>query len=231
MKIKVFVRHCNFSSNSVGKNKPDWFSREKCWDSLKSTSDENTEINVMFDGEPNKEHFLYDPSEGYNLICKYGGNDGKSFLNLLEYVYEQDIDDDTILYFLEDDYIHRSGWTNILREGFEYIGVDYITLYDHKDKYFLPMYDDLQSKIIATPSIHWRTVPSTTNTYAMLAKTFKKHYSIHREYCDLEKGYTRDHDKFLRLWNEGSHLVSCIPGYSTHCEVEYLSPCVDWSKI
>ena len=44
MKIKVFVRHCNFSSNSVGKNKPDWFSREKCWDSLKSTSDENTEI-------------------------------------------------------------------------------------------------------------------------------------------------------------------------------------------
>ena len=116
MKIKVFVRHCNFSSNSVGKNKPDWFSREKCWDSLKSTSDENTEINVMFDGEPNKEHFLYNPSEGYNLICKHGGNDGKSFLNLLEYVYEQDIDDDTILYFLEDDYIHRSGWTDILRE-------------------------------------------------------------------------------------------------------------------
>jgi hypothetical protein len=65
----------------------------------------------------------------------------------------------------------------------------------------------------------------------MKAKTFKQHYSIHKEYCDLVKGYTRDHDKFLRLWNEGSHLISCIHGYSTHCEVEYLSPCVDWSKI
>ena len=26
MKIKIFVRHCNFSSNSVGKNRPEWFS-------------------------------------------------------------------------------------------------------------------------------------------------------------------------------------------------------------
>jgi hypothetical protein len=231
MKIKVFVRHCNFSSNSVGKNKPSWFSREKCWNNLLNTSDENTEINVMFDGEPNEEHFLSKPSEGYNLICKQGGNDGQSFFNLLEYVYDQDIDDDTILYFLEDDYIHQPGWTNILREGFDHIGVDYITLYDHKDKYFLPMYNDLQSKILATPTIHWRTIPSTTNTYAMKAKTFKQHYNIHKEYCDLVKGYTRDHDKFLRLWNEGSHLISCIPGYSTYCEVEYLSPCVDWSKI
>ncbi len=231
MKIKVFVRHCNFSSNSAHKNRPEWFSREKCWNNLKQTIDSDTEINVIFDGKPNEEHFLSKSSKGYNLVCKQGGNDGQSFLNLLEYVYEQDIDDETILYFLEDDYIHKPGWTNILREGFDYIGVDYITLYDHYDKYFLPMYNDLQSKILATFSTHWRTIPSTTNTYAMKAKTFKKHYNIHREYCDLVKGYTRDHDKFLRLWNEGSHLISCVPGYSTHCEVEYLSPCIDWSEI
>jgi hypothetical protein len=229
--IKVFQRHCLFSSNSEHKQRPEWFDREKCWNNLLNTSDENTEINVIFDGELNKEHFLSRSSEGYNLICKQGGNDGNSFLNLLDYVYEQNIDNDIILYFLEDDYIHRPGWTNILREGFEYIGVDYITLYDHNDKYFLPMYNDLQSKIIATPSAHWRTIPSTTNTYAMKAKTFKQHYNIHKEYCDLVKGYTRDHDKFLRLWSEGSHLISCIPGYSTHCETEYLSPCIDWSKI
>ena len=229
--IKVFQRHCNVSSNSIGKNRPEWFSREKCWENLKLTSDSNTEINVIFDGTPSKDHFLYNNESGYNLICMPGGNDAKSFLNLLEHVYNQNIDDNTILYFLEDDYIHQSGWTNILREGFEYIGIDYITLYDHNDKYFLPMYDELQSKVIATPSIHWRTVPSTTNTYAMLAKTFKMHYNIHKVYCDLEKGYTRDHDKFLKLWNEGSHLISCIPGYSTHCETEYLSPVIDWSKI
>jgi glycosyltransferase involved in cell wall biosynthesis len=231
VKIKVFVRHCNFSSNSVGKNRPEWFSREKCWNNLLETSDENTEVTAIFDGEPKTEHFLHNDTRNYKLVCKHGGTDGHSFLNLLEYVHEQNIEDDTILYFVEDDFYHKPGWVNILREGFEYIGADYITLYDHNDKYFLPMYNDLQSKIIATPSIHWRTTPSTTNTYAMLYQTFKKHYNIHKEYCDLQKGFTRDHDKFIRLWNEGSNLISCLPGYSTHCETEYLSPCIDWSKI
>ena len=231
MKIKIFVRHCNSSSNSVGKSRPEWFSRKKCWDNLLTTSDKDTDITVMFDGEPNEDHFLYSDNRNYTLVKKYGGNDGQSFLNLVEHVYEQNIDDDTILYFVEDDFYHKPGWTNIMREGFEYIGVDYITLYDHADKYFLQMYESLQSKIIATPSTHWRTTPSTTNTYAMLAKTFKKHYNIHKEYCDLVKGYTRDHDKFTKLWEIGSNLVSCIPGYSTHCETEYLSPCINWSKI
>jgi glycosyltransferase involved in cell wall biosynthesis len=231
MKIKIFVRHCNSSSNSVGKSRPEWFSRKKCWDNLLTTSDKDTDITVMFDGEPNEEHFLYNDTRNYILVKKYGGNDGQSFLNLVEYVYEQNIDDDTILYFVEDDFYHKPEWTDIMREGFEYIGVDYMTLYDHADKYFLPMYESLQSKIIATPSIHWRTTPSTTNTYAMLAKTFKKHYNIHVEYCDLVKGYTRDHDKFIKLWEIGSNLVSCIPGYSTHCETEYLSPCIKWNKI
>jgi glycosyltransferase involved in cell wall biosynthesis len=231
MKIKIFVRHCNSSSNSIGKSRPEWFSRKKCWDNLLTTIDKDTDVTVMFDGEPNEEHFLYNDTRNYTLVKKYGGNDGQSFLNLVEYVYEQNIDDNTVLYFVEDDYYHKPGWTNVMREGFEYIGVDYITLYDHADKYFLPMYNDLQSKIIATPSSHWRTTPSTTNTYAMLAKTFRKHYNIHKEYCDLEKGYTRDHDKFMKLWEIGSNLISCIPGYSTHCETEYLSPCTDWSKI
>lgn len=229
--IEIFVRHCNFSSNSVGKTRPNWFSRESCWSNLKKTADANTNITVLFDGKPEQSHFLYKEQSDCSFISKEGGNDAKSFLNLLEYVYDLNLPDNTILYFLEDDYYHRPGWTDILREGFEFIGVDYITLYDHSDKYFLPMYDSLQSKVIATPNIHWRTTPSTTNTYAMLSKTFKKHYTIHKEYCDLSQGYTRDHDKFIRLWNEGSNLVSCIPGYSTHCESEYLSPCLNWSNI
>ncbi len=89
MKIKVFVRHCNFSSNSVGKNRPEWFSREKCWDNLKLTSDKDTEIIVMFDGKPNEEHFLSKDKEGYNLVCKYGGTDGHSFPSLTPSVTHQ----------------------------------------------------------------------------------------------------------------------------------------------
>jgi len=230
MKIKVFVRHCNISANSANKPRPNWYSREKCWNNLNETIDQDTSITVLFDGTPNESHFLYD-REDIDIVCLPGGNDAKSFLNLLEYVKDLNLDDDTIIYFLEDDFIHRPAWTNILREGFRYIGSDYITLYDHSDKYNESMYGNLQSKILVTPSIHWRTTPSTTNTYAMLSKTLNKHYDIHVEYCDLNKGVTQDHAKFTRLWNEGSHLISCIPGYSTHCELEWLSPIINWEDI
>ena len=93
------------------------------------------------------------------------------------------------------------------------------------------MYEDLQSKIIATSSVHWRTTPSTTNTYACKLKTLKKHFDIHVQYCDLIEKWTKDHDKFTHLWNIGSNLISCIPGYSTHGETAWLTPLTDWSTI
>lgn len=229
MKIKIFVRHCNISANSINKPRPNWYSREKCWNNLCNTIDQDTTVTVLFDGFPDESHFLYGTDA--DIICMPAGNDAKSFMNLLEYVKGLNLPDDTIIYFLEDDFYHRPGWTNILREGFQYIGVDYITLYDHSDKYNQTMYGDLQSKILVTPSTHWRTTPSTTNTYAMLSETLNKHYNIHTEYCDLSRGITKDHDKFTRLWKEGSNLISCIPGYSTHCENEWLSPIIKWDEI
>ena len=154
-----------------------------------------------------------------------------SILNLLEYVERQEFEDDTILYFLEDDYLHKPGWVSIMREGFDYLNNEYLTLYDHKDKYTLPMYSELQSRITITPSVHWRTTPSTTNTYAMLAKTFRYHIKIHKQFCDLRQGNTWDHFKFKKLWSIGSSLVSCVPGYSTHCDGVGLSPVINWQEI
>jgi hypothetical protein len=229
--IYIFQRHCNFSSNSTGKVRPDWFSREGCFKNLVTTIDgrKDVELTIMFDGKPTQDHFIN--NYNYNKVLQEGGTDGHSFLNVVDYVKDLNLKDTDIVYFLEDDYMHVPGWVDIMKEGFTEIMVDYITLYDHKDKYFLPGYDSLQSKIIATSSIHWRTAPSTTNTYACRFKTFLEHIDIHRNYCDLQKGYTRDHDKFLKLWEVGSNLVSCIPGYSTHVETPYLSPVVDWEKI
>jgi hypothetical protein len=231
MKIKIFVRHCNFSANSATKNRPEWFSRELCWKNLKNTIDNNTEITVLFDGEPNKDHFLNNDKEGYNLVCMPAGNDAKSFLNLLEYIQTLSFDDTDIIYFLEDDFIHKPNWCNILREGFDYIDTDYITLYDHNDKYFYSMYQDLTSKILCTPSTHWKSIPNTTNTYASLAPTLLKDIDIHLQYCDLIGKCTRDFDKFNHLEKIGRTLINPIPGYSTHCEPEFLSPLVDWEKI
>lgn len=229
--IRIFQRHCNFSTQSAHKPRPEWFDREKIFDSFISTLDERVDYTAFHDSGNGtiKDHFLQ--SKNVNKVSMLGGNDAQSFLNVLNYVVKQNYDDNDIIYFLEDDYLHRVGWVDVMLEGFEYIGADYYTLYDHPDKYFLSMYGNLQSKIIVTPLTHWRTTPSTTNTYACKFETLKKHLDIHIQYCDLVEKWTKDHDKFTHLWQVGSNLISCMPGYSTHVEGNMLSPLIDWSKI
>ena len=229
--IRVFQRHCNFSTQSANKPRPDWFDREKIFDKLISTLDNRVAYTAFHDSGNGsiEEHFL--DNKDVNKISMHGGNDAQAFLNLLNYVKDQSYDSNDIIYFLEDDYLHRDGWIDILQEGFDMIGADYYTLYDHPDKYFLPMYENLQSKVIATKNVHWRTTPSTTNTYACRYSTLMNHFDIHVKYCDLVEKWTKDHVKFTELWEKGSNLLSCIPGYSTHVEGNMLSPVIEWSKL
>lgn len=234
--IEIFIRHCNYSANSINKQRPEWYSKEKCWGKMLEADNKLINITVCFDDQPNENHFLrnwnyYSEKYGFKMVTMVGGDDARSFLNVLNYIEKQNLDPNTIIYILEDDYLHAPNWENILLEAFEYINADYVTLYDHPDKYFLPMYSGLQSGVYPSPSCHWRTTPSTTNTYACKFETLLKHIEIHKQFCDLEKGYTRDHDKFTHLWSIGSNLISSIPGYVTHCESQFLSPIVDWSKI
>jgi len=50
MKIKIFVRHCKFSSNSAHKNnRLHYFTREGCFNNLLNTIDSDCEVTVSFD--------------------------------------------------------------------------------------------------------------------------------------------------------------------------------------
>lgn len=229
-KIEVFIRHCYYSQASVHKKRPPGFSHEKCHENLWETANlELVNFTFILDTHfaQSKRHFLYEQKQ-FPLIEIDAGEEGKSFLFLLEYVLTQKFSDDTILYFLEDDYLHRQRWAEVLLEGFTLPEADYITLFDHRDKYFLEMYQELNAKLFTTKTCHWRTTPSTTNTYAMRMGTLKKDLSTHRKYSENHK-ISRDHEKFLDLAKQGRKLLSPIPGWSTHCETDYLSPCIDWS--
>lgn len=230
--IEVFVRHCHYSQASAHKERFANFSRERCLENLLLTLEGQKKVNVTFFLDTSRsgqqKHFVYE-QQRYPVIEYKAGSEAASFLLMLEHVHSQKFSTDTILYFLEDDYLHRPLWPQILREAFTLPGIDYVTLYDHRDKYFFPEYAELRSKIFHTASCHWRTTPSTTNTYAMLSKTLEKHIDLHRCYS-LGRTITADHDKFSKLAEEGAVLISSIPGFSTHAEPKYASACTDWES-
>lgn len=229
--IHVFIRHCLFSSASAHKERMRGFSRKRCYENLLQTlDDKDVHLTFFLDGcEENPSHFLKEQTR-FPVIGIQAGNEAASFLAMLDYVLQQDLDSKAIVYFLEDDYLHRPQWTKILHEGFTLRHIDYVTLYDHKDKYFFPEYHHLTSRIFHTQSCHWRTTPSTTNTYAMRFKTLKRDEAIHRGFS-INRKITADHDKFCALSKEGAVLISSIPGWSTHVEPEYASPCMDWERL
>lgn len=223
-RIEVVMRMCPDSTEPInGGGRPSWFSKRACFDQLFKTKDEFTTITVLFDG-PIEGHWI--TTYPVKIFQIQGGTDEASIVQQLSYMRSLNISDDTILYSLEDDYVHRNGWPDILREGFSAsLPFDYVTLYDHRDKYTLGMYTSLVSKIAISNSVHWRTTPSTTNTWSCLFKTFCEDFEVFMVFKNL------DHTKFLELGRRGRLLGSCLPGWSTHAHPEHLSPCIDWSSL
>ncbi len=229
--VEVFVRHCYFSLISQHKKRWLEFSREKCHQNLLDTIDlKRANLTFFLDtARKNGSHFL-EQETNFPIHRISEGTEAGSFLRLLDYVESLRLKPDTLLYFVEDDYIHRPGWLDVLLEGMQLPHVDYATLYDHKDKYFLPMYNTLTSKIFVSPTCHWRTVPSTTHTFAVRWKTLQKDIAVHRKYSEGRE-ISQDHEKFSFLTQRGTTLVSPMPGWSTHAEIEFASPCIDWEAL
>jgi hypothetical protein len=101
--IHLFQLHCNFSELSQNKLRPGWFNREKLFDSLMTTLDKRVEFTAFHDSGNGEieDHFLQ--NKEVSKISQKGGSGAHSFLNLLNYVVEQNYDDDDIIYFLEDE--------------------------------------------------------------------------------------------------------------------------------
>ena len=223
-KVEIFARHCMISDASCRKKRPPGFSHEKCFENFLGTLD-RSKANVTFvldaaKGDP-KTHFLSrHPDE--KVITIEAGTEAISFLKLLDIIAQEPIHPDSVVYIVEDDYLHSPGWIDLLLEGFS-LPADYVTLYDHRDKYFLPMYQNLQSRIWVAKSCHWRSVPSTTNTFAARYGTLMADLAEHRRFS--RKGpITRDHQKFLCLGRRGRVVISPMPGASTHADAEFASP-------
>jgi hypothetical protein len=232
--IEVFIRHCYYSKlqELPDRTRPSWFNKIKVFENFKNTLNPNlinyTIVYDEFYGSIDKT-FLAKEKNVEIIKC---GNECDSFLKTLEIIQSRNLSDDTIVYLLEDDYLHRPGWSEVMLEGFE-INSHYLTLYDFD--FFIAK--GWLCEIFTTPSSHWRAVPATTNTFACKYKTLIEDIEIQKEYSIYgiremdEYSYSRDYNKFWELQKQERYLISPMPGWSTHCDENHISPIIDWKKV
>ena len=150
------------------------------------------------------------------------GNSG-SFLFAMDLALQ--FKDDQKVYLVEDDYLHHPGGPRFLLEGLQ--RADYVSLYDHADKYLQRSPNPLVSaggentKVILTASSHWKFTNSTTMTFAVRTGTLKADQDIFRSHCS--RNSPADYYLFRQLAQKGRTLITPIPGRSTHCD-EYPAP-------
>jgi hypothetical protein len=144
--------------------------------------------------------------------------------------------EDQVIYFVEDDYLHLPGSREVLLEG---IGVaDYVSLYDHKDKYinanaggpnpFIEYGGEL-TRVVRTSSTHWKLSNSTTMTFATTVKVLREDQYIWNSHT--QESYPNEFQAFLQLARKSRRLVTPVPSYATHCEPAFAAPGVDWASV
>ena len=126
-------------------------------------------------------------------------------------------DDSALVYFVEDDYLHLPHAPTLLREGAA--AAEYVTLYDHPDKYRLEYCFGEVSKVVRTRSSHWRYTVSTCLTFASTAGQLRRDQALWLDFAGgrLVKG----HETFCELSRRGRRVAVCIPGAACHTDLTY----------
>jgi hypothetical protein len=144
------------------------------------------------------------------------GNAGSLMLTL-ELALEECADDEPF-YVCEDDYLHLDKAPDLIVEGVR--RAEYVTLYDHPDKYTRDYDGGEISKVIKTASSHWRYTASTCMTFASKPKILKEDLAIWKEFT--EGDHPHDHFIFQKLAKEKRRrLAVCIPGAACHTDLTY----------
>jgi len=172
--------------------------------------------------------------ETYNFLCSHIDSskifrtclsNAGAFMYSLKFAIHNFHNDEKI-YFAKDDYVYRENAPQIIEEGLD-VG-DYSSAYDHPDKY-INHYEGGPNPFIAnggetiivkiSKSSHWKITNSCCMTFAAKVGTHKNDLEIFKRHCSTTHPY--DFEIFIDLKNcNNRNLVSCIPGVSTHGEMQ-----------
>lgn len=143
---------------------------------------------------------------------------------LLQYkMYEKEKDD--VVLFQECDYIHRKPLTESMIQS-----LLLVSPYDHPDKYNNYVNGFYKSFLQLEGGSHFRSIPSTTSTFACTKKVFNSIKEILYKYGYIDKERweeilrTKFHDLKYTLW-------SPIPSFATHMLIDWMAPNIDWESI
>jgi hypothetical protein len=226
--MKIIYRISDAGYNKI---KPEYINNENCLKNFVNIFG-NTDLHIIADNCSEDTLRMISKYVHHNAITIVSVGHGAGTFNLaLDMALGYD--DETIVYFVENDYLHKEGSPKILVEGLQ-LGSSFVSLYDHPDKYINGANPEVEgggevTRVMLSKSCHWKFTNSTTMTFAATVNTLKENESILRSYTNGT--YPRDFEMFLALRDAGNGLVTPIPGYATHGETAWLTPLTDWSKI
>ena len=227
--MKIIYR---ISDAGYKKEKPDYINNENC---LKNATEifKDASWLVIADNvsEPTKKMIRKYIEEDSDIEYVSVGHGAGTFNLALDEALQYD--DDEIVYFIENDYIHKPDSQKIIEEGFT-LGAPFIALYDHPDKYLDPSKGGNpycqggaeDTRVYLSDSIHWKITNSTTMTFAAKVSTLKKYEDTLRNFT--KDTHPNDFQMFLHLREQGGLLLTPLPGYATHGETAWLSPLTNW---
>lgn len=236
--LRIIYRLCGGNN---GKVRPEWYSKQRCLTSMSLARERlaTSDLLLLVDGDVPEVSMGAVPDSRITIAQRSGNSE--SFLEALAIAAAWPEDD--VVYFVEDDYLHVPESLVKLEEAFEDTACDYVTLYDHPDRYRSPSSPDAdlplrENGVHVSRSHHWRTVESTCMTFAARSRCIVEDLGIfltHVLPCQMP--YDRSLFRHLQGLGQyetsghGRRLLGAIPSLATHCERAFLAPCVDWAAV
>ena len=220
------------SDTGYQKDKPDYINNQNCFENaLRTFNKANWWVIADNVGDETKEYLN---SKVKTIEYVSVGHGAGTFNLALNFALALP-DPNEIVYFLENDYLHKPEADKIIESGFD-LGFDYVTAYDHPDKYLNPIEGGNpfcsgraeDTRVYLGEHCHWKLTNSTTMTFAAKVKTLKEDEDVLRKYTSTTHPY--DFQMFMELKQRGRRLASSIPGFATHGETDYLSPLTNWKN-
>ena len=223
--MKIIYR---ISDTGYNKVKPDYITNENCLRNFISVFG-NQDLEIIADNCSKETLQMVTKYCHPNRITSVSIGHGAGTFNLaLDMALKWE--DDEIVYFVENDYLHLQGSPQILEEGFK-LGAPYITLYLHPDKFIPPFAGGnpevdqdggYMTKIFRGETQLFGMFNSTTMTFAAQVKQLKEDEVILRKWTSGT--HPDDFKMFLELRDNGKALLCPLNTFSTHGETNWLAP-------